>query len=447
MGNARRTIAVIDTNVFIGAADEPFKKLENTDIVIPTIVLQELEQHRGDDGNNGWACRTVLHYLEDIRKNFGGKALMHGAKSYHGNTVRIESDHKDLRVLGEDLNDGKNDSTILAIAKNLDNEHDGRVILITNDLPMRIKADVFLGLKAEPYGSDISDTYTGKYALHINKPMKDIDEDDILDAFDDAIDADEVVPYRSMIQVFDSDDDISETFIKSGDSVKPLQQNQQMSGIRPKNIEQQVAASYLLDNDITCVTLGGVAGAGKSLLALSAGMELMDRSSNFDKIVVFRSMYEVGQQKVGYLPGDIDEKMAPWAQAIWDNVAKIDKVRSSKNPVDLISVKKRHEADIEISPISWIRGRTIDNAFIIVDDAQSLEKAFLLNIMTRLGRNSRIVMTYDIKQQDNPNPHMSIGTSIVSLVNDVRGNRMFAHMDFDKSERSEIAQFASSLIE
>ena len=451
MGRTRRVTAIIDTNVFIGAADEPFKKLDNTDIVIPAIVLQELEKHRSDDGNNGWSCRTVLHYIEKIRQTQGDDSLQHGAKTYNGNTVRIEFDHTNTDVLKE-LADGKNDSTILAITRNIQDElgDESDVILITNDLPMRIKAGVFLKIKAEPYGSDVQKRYTGKFDIHIPKPFNEIDEDDILNAADASVDEDDDIPYHSMLRVYDSSNDMAETYIRSDDDLRELNQRIHIGQIKPKpnNVEQQVAMEYLLDNDITCLTLGGIAGAGKSILALAAGMKLV-AEHKFDKVIVFRSMYEVGQQKVGYLPGDLEAKMAPWAQAIWDNVAKIDSMKSkgARVPVDIEMVKKNHESDIEISPISWIRGRTIDNAFIIVDDAQSLEKTFLLNILTRLGKTSRIVMTYDIKQQDNPNPHMSLGTSIVSLVNEVKGNHMFAHLDFERSERSEIAQFASTLIE
>lgn len=216
--------------------------------------------------------------------------------------------------------------------------------------------------------------------------------------------------------------------------------------------------TYLSDRNIQVVSLGGVAGAGKSFLALAEGFREV-KAKKVDKIIVFRSMYELGQQKVGFLPGDLDDKIEPWAQAVWDNISKIDRMTSSKkkqqqggNGADggalgfsIESSKKKHEFDVEISPISFLRGRTLDDAFIIVDDAQSLDRVTLLDILARLGKNTRIVFTFDINQNDNP--YISESTSILQLINDLRGNRMFAHIDFTISERSSLAQLASRLLE
>ena len=219
------------------------------------------------------------------------------------------------------------------------------------------------------------------------------------------------------------------------------------------------------------VSLGGVAGSGKSILALAAGMTQVD-AGRYERIMVFRSMVEVAQQEVGFLPGDLDAKMAPWAQAIWDNVDQIDrkngktktpkhsaanqrdpnsrKLRQSTNSTptevatELQEAQQRHLEDISVQPVTYLRGRTFVNTFVIVDDAQSLDRTTLLDIISRLGRGSKIVFTYDMAQQDNP--YISNSTSILSVVNNLLGEDVFAHIDFTKSERSRLAQLAADLL-
>lgn len=446
-GKKERIISVIDTNVFIGVADTVFHKLKNRDIVIPLIVLQELEAHRNDDGGRGWACRQVLHYVEDLRLSSGGEVLSQtGVAIDNNSTVRVEGDHTDTTVLGE-VNDNKNDSIILAVAKNLAVETKRAVEVITNDLPMRLKASIFLGLDAVSYGDKgVVAPYTGQYKVRIAKPMSRLDDDEILDDITSQVaDAGGDMPYHALIEVTDSTDEV-DYFLKSGTSIREIDHTVAIGKLHAKNMEQEVAMSYLSDDSIDVISLGGVAGAGKSLLALAEGLREV-KNGKVSKVIVFRSMYEVGRQKVGYLPGTLEEKIAPWAQAVWDNVATVDRInsgRSKKNAVTEDDVKKLHEKDVEVSPISFVRGRTISDAFIIVDDAQSLDRIDLLDIVSRLGKGSRIVFTFDMEQNDNP--YLSQGTSILSLINDLRSREVAAHIDFTHSERSELAQLASELL-
>lgn len=439
-----RIISIIDTNVFIGAADAPFRKSHNRDIVIPMVVLQELENHRSDVGS-GWACRTVLHYIEYLREKVGGDVLANkGADIENGCTVRIETDHLDTSILG-DLDDGKNDAKILAVAANLKEETGQEVEVISNDLPMRLKADLGLGLKASEYGNSTIKPFTGMYEYNPLKPIDDIDDDEINDYIEGVVkEQGGTVPYRVVVHIVDSDN-MEKWLMKVGDRFEELDSQITISrSIRPKNLEQEIAFTYLNDEGIQVVTLGGVAGAGKSFMALAEGMKEVD-AGHFNKVIVFRSMYELGQQKMGFLPGDIDDKISPWSQAVWDNVSKLDRMNSGKKgAADMESTKKRHVDDIEVSPISYLRGRTLDDAFIIVDDAQSLDRTTLLDILARLGKNTRIILTFDILQNDNP--YISESTSILQLINDFRDKKVFAHIDFTKSERSELAQLASNLL-
>lgn len=475
MSSKSRTVAIVDTNVFMGADKAPFKELRNTDIVIPMMVILELEKHRGDEGGPGWAARVVLHYIEKLRTDFGGHSLIEGAESYNGNTVTIDPDHKDVDKVMDLLHtqDKDGDLEILSVAFNIQEEERRKgksardVILYTNDLPMRIKADAFLSLKVSPWGSDVSRQFTG--TADIDLTAEDVTEKEVTaDMIRSRLDDTDSKAGHLLVRARLEKDIAPVPFILEGDEVTCMCDHTEKIGrIVAKGAEQSAAIRYLKDDSITAVSLGGTAGAGKSFLALAAAMEAVNPQSRkepkggYERILVFRPMYEVGQQKVGFLPGDLEEKMRPWAQAIWDNVRKIDHLRNGGSgaaerkkrraeerqdgAVKRMTIEEMHP-EIEVSPITWIRGRTIENSFIIVDDAQSLERPLLLDILTRLGESSRIVFTFDMDQQDNPNPHMSPGTSISSVIDDLMDDPSFAHIDFTVSRRGRMAQKAAVLL-
>lgn len=479
MSRKSRDVAVINTDVFMGAGTEPFTQLKDTDIVIPYIVLNELQKHRSMNDGAGWAARAVLHYIEDLRLRHGGKRLLEGVPSSNGNTVRLEHDHKDTHEVRSKLYlsgpDG-DDTIILSVAFNLQNvlneDHsDSRLTLYTNDLIMRIKADSALGIDTKAWGSDRDKPFTGIASADLSD-MGLTEETVTASALREHIDRDDSDASHLLVRATLDGSVAPMPFMLSGGSVQCLcsEKPDHIGRIYAANDEQAAAMKYLKDDSITVVSLGGIAGAGKTLLALAQGMESVSesrRARKYDRILVFRPMYEVGQQKVGFLPGDLDEKMRPWSQAIWDDVEKIDskgmsgaaerkqrrREKDKETAADParrdggrpLSVEDMHP-EITISPISWIRGRTIERSFIIVDDAQSLERPLLLDILTRLGESSRIVFTFDMDQQDNPNPHMSPGTSITSVINDFMTDSAFAHIDFTESRRSPIAQKAAGLL-
>lgn len=464
-----RTIAVIDTNVFLGAGEEVFSTLSYCDIVIPLVVLQELEKYRTSGGGLGYAARSVIHLIEKLREdNAGVDICKESVPCGSHNTLRIEINHTDQSVLLADLRDEHNpDRVILAVTKNImnDSRYDEPVKLITNDMPLLLLA-ICEGIDAEQYDeSEDDDMFDGHITINLddddvlydNLELGDIEDeeyDDIIKMMDYAR-----TPYHAIVEV--CQDGMVNNLLKNGSSYTDLDSEytpDHIGPVYPKSLEQAVAMKWLLDPNIQLVSLGGVAGAGKSLLAISAGLHGVEEGE-FDKVTVFRSMYAVGRQEQGFLKGDADDKMRPWAQAVWDDVRKYDmlknhKGKSSRKSSDRIvvtndgktrtAIEDKYADIITVEPITYLRGRTLERQFVIIDDAQSLDRSIILDIISRLGEGSRIVFTFDMNQQDNP--YLSSGTSIESLIQRLKDDKRFAHIAFRKSERSELAQLASQLL-
>ena len=261
MPSKSRTVAIVDTNVFMGADKAPFQELKDTDIVIPMMVILELERHRGDEGGPGWAARVVLHYIEKLRTDFGGGSLIDGAESYNGNTVTIDPDHKNVDKVMERLHtqDRDGDLEILSVAFNIQEEEKrkGResrdVILYTNDLPMRIKADAFLGLKVSPWGSDVSRQFTGTAEIDLtaeNVTEKEVTAGMIRSRLDDTDSRAGHLLVRARLER----DIAPVTFILEGDDVTCMCDHMEKIGrVVAKDAEQSAAIRYLKDDSITAV--------------------------------------------------------------------------------------------------------------------------------------------------------------------------------------------------
>lgn len=208
-------------------------------------------------------------------------------------------------------------------------------------------------------------------------------------------------------------------------------------GIRGRSAQQRVALDLLLDNEVGIVSLGGSAGTGKSALALCAGLEAVLERGEHKRIVVFRPLYAVGGQDLGYLPGSETEKMNPWAQAVYDTLEGV----VSDNVLEEIDARGL----LEVLPLTHIRGRSLNDSFVIVDEAQSLERNVLLTVLSRLGRNSRVVLTHDVAQRDN----LRVGRhdGIQAVIEKLKNNPLFAHVTLTRSERSAIAELVTNLLE
>jgi PhoH-like ATPase len=475
-GNGKsRIISIIDTNVFLSTGDEVFGRLKNRDVVIPLTVYKELEKYRTDPGGRGYAARAVIRRLEDLRINNAGKDMSKvGIRIANGNTIRVEVNHTDQSVLLPDLRDESSaDNKILAVVKNLENNGEKTVEFITNDAPLRFIANVFEHVNAIPYEDGKNEKFTGVLTVDCNDArwsdlhlqIGEIEDEE----FEKIIDRFELRrrPYHVLLHVIQ--DGNEDWIMKSGDKYTEFnEKNWPKAGpVFALNQEQAIANTWLNDDKIQMVSLGGVAGAGKSLLAISYGLDAVAKGK-FSKITVFRSMYAVGRQEQGFLKGSADEKMRPWAQAVWDNVRKYDKLKgrsksrsasektlrsaradddstvSTPDGKTVPLIEAKYGDEITVEPITYLRGRTLEDQLIIVDDAQSLDRSILLDVVSRLGHGSKIIFTFDMDQQDNP--YLSSGTSIESLVNRLKSEKVFAHIDFTKSERSELAQLASKLL-
>lgn len=480
-----KPIRVIGTSVIMGIGPRLIDAYRNCNIVFPMAVIEELEKHRGDGAGMGWACRSTLNAIGRLRAQHPGRALFrNGIEDGNGNTILIAKtptsyecpDARDLLAKGDCS------SIAIAVAIAMGVNGTDNVVLVSNSLPTQLQAGNY-GVTAESFGNDSYQSFSGWFTLVNDDHMPT--DDQVIQAIDRLSAArGHKVPANAAVEINCGNSQTyklkSCTELTGGtlvDNLVDVNFHIMAGGVKPRNynLDQTVALNYLMNKEIQVVSLGGVAGSGKSLLALAAGIAQTagsnvdrNRDKPYERIIVFRSMVEVAQQQIGFLPGDLDDKMAPWAQAVWDNVRQIDKIngngkyaerglanassldrqRGGNNrlpaaPTDLAAVSRCHE-NISVQPVTYLRGRTFVNSFIIVDDAQSLDRSTLLDIISRMGKGSKIVFTYDMSQQDNR--YISLGTSIVSVVNDLLEQPVFAHMDFTKSERSPLAQLAADLL-
>lgn len=352
----------------------------------------------------------------------------------------MELNHVDQSVLPSGLRGSENDHRILACALNLRAEgHD--VTLVTKDVPLRVKAGS-VGLDADEYkAQDVVLTgYNGMARAEVPSTIIDSlyanGEADLTGIQTiEGVDIDELPVHCGMQLTAGSQSALGRVV---GDGlVDQVPSDLEAFGIRGRSSQQRVALDLLLDENIGIVSLGGSAGTGKSALALCAGLEAVMERGLHKRIVVFRPLYAVGGQDLGYLPGSESDKMNPWAQAVFDTLEGV----VSDNVIDEVI----HRELLEVLPLTHIRGRSLNDSYVIVDEAQSLERNVLLTVLSRLGRNSRVVLTHDVAQRDN----LRVGRhdGIQAVIEKLKGNPLFAHVTLTRSERSEIAELVTNLLE
>ncbi|MEA5646301.1 MAG: PhoH family protein, partial [Cutibacterium granulosum] len=327
---------------------------------------------------------------------------------------------------------GDNDTRILSVAANYrDDGHD--VVLVSKDLPLRVKASA-IGLAAEEYRHELATegTWTGMTTLDVSdEAISRLYESTTVD-LDEAHD----LPVNTGL-VLEGPTSSALGRRTADGSVKLVRPDAQAFGIHGRSADQRIALDLLLDESVGIVSLGGRAGTGKSALALAAGLELALEQERYKKVIVFRPIYAVGGQDLGYLPGSEGEKMAPWGQAVLDTLSSLT------NNYVIDEVVQR--GLLEVLPLTHIRGRSLHDAFVIVDEAQSLERNVLLTVLSRIGQNSRVVLTHDVAQRDN----LRVGRydGVAAVVERLRGNDLFGHVTLVRSERSQIAALVTSMME
>lgn len=426
--SARKTY-VLDTSVLL-SDPRALLRFDEHDVVIPVVVVTELEAKRSHP-ELGYFARQALRLLDELRVKAGrlDEPISLGDA---GGTLRVELNHTDVESLPSGLRLGDNDTRILAVAKNLAIGGDD-VVLVSKDLPMRVKASS-VGLMAEEYRAElvVESGYTG--VQEIDVAASDLDrlfEEGVIE-----VDAAAELPCHCGLVLL-SDRGSALGRVTADKRVRLVRGDREAFGVHGRSAEQRIALDLLLDPEIGIVSLGGRAGTGKSALALCAGLESVLERRQHRKVIVFRPLYAVGGQDLGYLPGTENEKMSPWGQAVYDTLNAV----TTSEVVDEITDRGM----LEVLPLTHIRGRSLHDAFVIVDEAQSLERNVLLTVLSRIGADSRVVLTHDVGQRDN----LRVGRydGVVAVVEKLKGHPLFAHVTLTRSERSAVAALVTELLE
>lgn len=421
---------VLDTSVLLSDPNAIFRFAEHP-VVLPVVVITELEKKRHDP-EIGYFARRALRLLDGLREQHL-RLDFPVPVGDQGGTLRVELNHSDPAALPSGMRLGDNDTRILAVAQNLAAEGLA-VTVVSKDLPMRVKAAA-LGLGAEEYRAELAsdDSYTGVADIEISEEqMSALWEDERLDGASDA----QGLPLGTGL-IIQSPRGSALGRIDGDASLRLVRGDREIFGVHGRSAEQRLAIDLLLDPQVGIVSLGGRAGTGKSALALAAGLEAVLERQQHRKVMVFRPLYAVGGQELGYLPGDQQEKMNPWGQAVFDTLGSI----VSQNVLEEVEARGL----VEVLPLTHIRGRSLHDAFVIVDEAQSLERNVLLTMLSRIGQNSRVVLTHDVAQRDN----LRVGRhdGIAAVIEKLKGHPLFGHVTLTRSERSDIAALVTELLE
>ncbi len=427
----RRRTYVLDTSVLL-ADPAAIGRFAEHRVVLPIVVITELEAKRHHP-ELGFFARQALRHLDDLRVTHGrlDADLRVGDL---GGTVRVELNHADPQVLPPGFRLGDNDTRILSVARTLAAEGED-VVLVSKDLPLRVKA-ASIGLTAQEYRAELppDSGWTGMAELDLTSAeIGELYETGKLDLPA----ARELPCHTGLVLAASAASSSALARVLPDKSVRLVRGDREAFGLRGRSAEQRIALELLLDPDIGIVSLGGRAGTGKSALALCAGLEaVMDRRQH-RKVVVFRPLYAVGGQELGYLPGSEADKMNPWAQAVYDTLSAL----TSPDVIDEVLARDM----FEVLPLTHIRGRSLHDSFVIVDEAQSLERGVLLTVLSRIGSGSRVVLTHDIAQRDN----LRVGRhdGVVAVIEKLKGHPLFAHVTLVRSERSPIAALVTEMLE
>ncbi|CAM5565270.1 ATP-binding protein [Streptomyces avidinii] len=425
----RRTY-VLDTSVLL-ADPNAISRFDEHEVVLPIVVITELEAKRHHP-ELGYFARQALRLLDEFR-------VLHGRLDAPiplgdlGGTLRVELNHSDPSVLPAGFRLGDNDSRILAVARNLQAEGFD-VTVVSKDLPLRIKASS-VGLMAEEYRAELAITdagWTGMSELALSGEQVDLLYSEERLYVPEAAE----LPVHTGL-VLQSERGKALGRVTADGNVKLVRGDREAFGLHGRSAEQRIALDLLLDPEIGILSMGGRAGTGKSALALCAGLEAVLERRQHQKVMVFRPLYAVGGQDLGYLPGDASEKMSPWAQAVFDTLSAV----AGREVIEEVLTRGM----LEVLPLTHIRGRSLHDAFVIVDEAQSLERNVLLTVLSRIGANSRVVLTHDVAQRDN----LRVGRydGVVAVVEKLKGHPLFAHITLTRSERSPIAALVTEMLE
>jgi PhoH-like ATPase len=438
-------VFVLDTNVLLHDPNAMLR-FEDNDVILPIAIIEELDRFKKQPEMIGRNARKVSRMLDELRLK---GHLTHGVMLEHGGMLRVAlCDRDTLRELPAELEGDKADNEILAVALELKSNCDGEVVLVSKDTNLRIKADA-VGLDVEDYETDkvdISELYAGTAEVYVAGTIVDqvfkSGESTLTGDFypnQAVMLIDEMNPAHTALALLDS----------HGKTARPLAKLPYggVSRISPRNREQKFALELLLRDDIPLITLVGKAGTGKTLLAIAAGLQKVADEHKFSRLLISRPIVPMGKD-IGYLPGDINEKLTPWMQPLYDNFDLIFGTQDNRDKN--AAWRKGHEELIEhgllqIEPLTYIRGRTLPNQFLIVDEAQNLTPHEVKTILTRAGEGTKIILTGDPDQIDNPYVDAA-SNGLTYVVERFKGESLSGHITFIKGERSDLAERATQLL-
>lgn len=442
-------IYVLDTNVLLRAGHHALTSFGDNEVVLPFVVIEELEKKRVSSESVGRYARGVLKQIELLRLT--GDINTGVVVNDEGGILRIELNHVRDRIPSEVLPAGglSNDLRVLTVTYNLnkdernkDKTKDGReVTLVTDDVPLRIYADLAFkkfGIKAVPYqGSGVRFSGISNENLS-NEIVTELYKNTVI-SLPKALVKSKDDAYRSAIIM----GGVGLALVE-GKKMRVLTSAKTALGhVKKQNAEQQVALEYLFDPSIEVVSLSGRAGTGKTLLAVASGIEQVieglkgSHNKVYNKVLVYRPMYALGGQDIGFLPGDQNDKMEPWKTAVYDS---IENLVSSEV---LESIKEKGQLVVE--PVTYARGRTLNKSFIIIDEAQNFKENILFELLSRVGKDSKVVLCWDSTQRDNESVGYDDGP--VEVVARLKGYDNFAHIALRSSQRSRVAEIAGTILE
>ena len=424
----RRTY-VLDTSVLL-ADPGAMTRFAEHEVVLPIVVITELEAKRNHP-ELGYFARQALRTLDDLRMEHE-RLDEPIALGELGGTLRVELNHSDPSVLPDGFRLGDNDTRILSVARWLSLEGK-EVVLVSKDLPLRVKA-ASVGLAAQEYRAELAVVESGWTGMR----EVEVGGDHVEELYESGrLDLPEAreLPCHTGLRLL-SEKGSALARVMPDKSVRLVRGDREVFGLRGRSAEQRIALDLLMDEDVGIVSLGGRAGTGKSALALCAGLDAVLERRQHRKVVVFRPLYAVGGQELGYLPGSEGDKMSPWAQAVYDTLSAVTTPEVIEEVLD--------RGMLEVLPLTHIRGRSLHDSFVIVDEAQSLERGVLLTVLSRIGAGSRVVLTHDVAQRDN----LRVGRhdGVAAVVEKLKGHPLFAHVTLTRSERSPIAALVTDML-
>lgn len=422
-------VYVLDTSVLLS---DPWalQRFAEHEVVIPLVVLTELEGKRHHP-ELGWAARETLRMLEDLRLAHGS-LLRPMPVNDEGGTLRVEVNHTEMAGFPAALSGETNDHRILAVGRNLAAE--GRdVTIVTKDLPLRLKASI-VGLDAEEYRNELATdaNWSGVTRLDVDGATIDVLFDEHVVDVADARD----LPCNTGV-VLHAGTQSGLGRVHEDKRVHLVRPDRSLFDVRGRSAEQRIAIDLLADQDVGIVSLGGPAGTGKSVLALAAGLDAVLEQRTHNRVIVFRPIFPVGGQDLGYLPGSETEKMLPWGAAVTDALEAI----AGQEVIDEVFDRGL----LEVLPLTHIRGRSLTDSVVVIDEAQNLERTVLLTALSRLGQGSRVILTHDVAQRDN----LRVGRhdGIASVIETLKGHPLFAHVTLTRAERSPVAALVTQVLD